>query len=32
MEPLKLLKDRADVVTGAGVGEQPSSRVSDVLE
>ena len=31
-EPVKVLEDRGNVVTGAGVGEQTSSRVLDVLE
>lgn len=31
-EPVEFLEDRGDVVTGAGVGEQTSSRVLDVLE
>lgn len=31
-EPVEVPDDRGDVVTGAGVGEQTSSRVLDVLE
>ena len=31
-ESMEVLGDRGDVVTGAGVGEQASSRVLDVLE
>lgn len=30
LEPVKFLKDRGDGVTGAGVGEQASTRVLDV--
>lgn len=32
VEPLELLKDWTDVVTGAGVGEQTGNRGSDVVE
>ncbi len=30
-EPVEVLEDRGDVVTGAGEGEQASSRVLDIL-
>ena len=30
-EPMEFLKDRCDVFTGAGVGEEAGSRVLDVL-
>lgn len=31
-EPVEVMKDRGDVVTGAGVSEETSSRVLDVLK
>ena len=31
-KPVEVLKNRGDVISGAGVGEQASSRVLDVLE
>ncbi len=31
-EPVEVLEDRGDVVTGVGVGERVSSRVLDILE
>ncbi len=31
-EPVEVLEDRGDMVTGARVGEQASSRVLDILE
>ncbi len=30
-EPVEVLEDNGDVVTGRGVGEQTSSRVLDIL-
>jgi len=32
MEPVDVLEDEGDVITGTGVGEQASSRVLDVLD
>ena len=31
-EPVKVMEDRSDVISVAGMGEQTSSRVLDVLE
>ena len=31
-EPVEILEDRGDVISVAGMGEQTSSRVLDVLE
>ena len=30
-EPVEILENRGDLITGVGVGEQASSRVLDVL-
>ena len=31
-EPVEVLKDESDVITGTGVGEETGSRVLDVLD